>query len=657
MLCLTRPEAIDRDFLSKLLWPGRFEAHAKASLRQCLLDLGKQLAPCGTDILDVTRSSVALHPGALRSDLDEFEDALATCDYAGAIAQLEDFGAKPVLDQMDFGKAFNAWLARHRSNTEKGLQALVTQGFLALEKEGSRETLTQLRNAWASRQSATAPQEMPASSDGKIRLAILPFKSICTHDRHDYFADGIVDELITALGRVPQLLVAGRTSSFHFRESTLALSEIADALRVSHLIEGSVQREGDNVRIFVRLIDGGTGYETWGERYDGSLNAIFALQETVAHAVIAALGAVLGLKLDAPLIRGMTESREAFDLFLQGRALCFRLFGDGVLDSAISLLEQAVALDPQFAEAWAALGEAHQLVSVYTPCLDRPAASQRMAECASRAIAIAPGIGYAHSLLGVHQWTRNDIVGAIDLAFKAHSLDPDNPAVAMRLGSFLLYCGRTSEAMQYVEAAIDQDPVDGRKYTLLSVGRLNLGDIEGAIAAGQRMVDLGFPSMWLAVATAASGHHELAVEQYRQTRALMNPVMSPPVGLGPVTPEMLDTFWIMASKGVCSGVEEDRIAYCQVLDMLYGMLHDKSDPSIVLPAIFMGYADMVFKSVGERVTPANMLCLLSLWSDTDPIRRVHTDPEFIPFAQRIGLADAWDKYGWPDLLPPPSNLA
>ena len=352
----------------------------------------------------------------------------------------------------------------------------------------------------------------------------------------------------------------------------------------------------------------------------------------------------------------MTHSREAFDLFLQGRALCFRLFGEGVLDTAIALLEQAVALDPDFAEAWVALGEAHQLVSIYTQSPDRLAASERMAECARTAIAIAPDLGYAYSLLGVHQWTRNDIVGALDLAFKAYRLHPDNPAVAMRLGSFLLYCGRTTQAMHYVEAAIDQDPVDGRKYNLLSVGRFNLGNIAGAIEAGKRMVDLGFPSMWLAVATAASGQHELAVEQYRQTRTLMNTLMSPPVGLGPVTPEMMDSFWTMAAKGVCSGVEGDRAAYCQVLDMLHSMLHDKSDPSIVLPAVFMGYAPMVFKSVGERLTPANMLCLHSLWSNTDPIRRIHTDPEFIPFAQRIGLADAWDKYGWPDLLPVPSNL-
>lgn len=656
MLCLEPGEPIGREHLSKILWPGRFEAHAKASLRQCLLDLGKLLAPCGSHILVVTRRTVALNPAALRTDLNELEYSLERGEYTIATERLIAIGETPIIDQMDFGDAFNQWLGKQRRESENRLRTAVEKGLTALKTQGDLDAYARLQKAWSARVPGAKSTTAFIIPDSKTRIAVLPFQSMDVRDGHDYFADGIVDELITALGQVPQLLVAGRTSSFHFRDSPLATSEIADALRVSHLVEGSVQREGERVRIFVRLIDGCTGFENWGHRYEGSLGAIFALQETVAQAVVFALGNALDLSLEAPSVRGMTHSREAFDLFLQGRALCFRLFGEGVLDTAIALLEQAVALDPEFAEAWVALGEAHQLVSIYTQSPDRRAASERMAECARTAIAIAPDLGYSYSLLGVHQWTCNDIVGALDLAFKAYRLHPDNPAVAMRLGSFLLYCGRTTQAMQYVEAAIDQDPVDGRKFNLLSVGRFNLGDIDGAIEAGKRMVDLGFPSMWLAVATAASGEHELAVEQYRQTRTLMNTMMSPPVGLGPVTPEMMDNFWIMAAKGVCGGVQSDRVAYCQVLDMLYAMLHDKSDPSVVLPAIFMGYADMVFKSVGERVTPANMLCLLSLWSDTDPIRRVHTDPEFIPFAQRIGLADAWDKYGWPDLLPPPSNL-
>lgn len=494
-----------------------------------------------------------------------------------------------------------------------------------------------------------------AKHDDKTRIAVLPFQAIGRDDSTDYFADGMVDQLITTLGEVPQLMVAGRTSSFHFRDSDRSVEEIATTLRVSHLVEGSVQRQAMQVRINVRLIDGQTGFEEWAHHYDGSLSDIFALQESVAQAVTAALGEALGVVLQPPKVRGGTENRHAYDLYLQGKALMARLFGDNVLGTAINLLEQAVDLDPQFAEAWATLGEAHQMVAAYTPCMDRPAAAACMAECARQAIAIMPDLGHAHSLLGIYAWTQNDIVGALDFAFKAYALEPENPAVAMRLGSFLLYCGRSADAMHYVEAAIDLDPVDGRKLALLSVGRFNLGDIAGAIQAGQRMVDLGFPSMWLAVAVAASGDHARAVELYQQTRLLMDTVMMPPAGTQPMPPAMMDAFWLVASKGVCSGNAEDREQYCRTLAMLHATLHDPADPSVVLPAIFMGYAELLFKALRAGISPANTLCLLSIWSDSDPIRRIWTDAEFIPFAQRIGMAAAWDKYGWPDLLPSPSD--
>ncbi len=655
ILCLAGNEAIERDFLSKLLWPGRFEAHARASLRQCLLDLGKLLAPHGPDILDVSRNSVALHPGAVLTDLAALEGALASGDFIAAIEQIDAIGTKPILDQMDFGTAFNQWLARRSGDAERRLHAAVEAGLATLDRAGDHETSARLREAWPARRPEAAPARAIATGGGRTRIAVLPFQSVGARDTPDYFADGIAEELITTLGQVPQLLVAGRTSSFHFRDSPLTPPEIAKALRVSHLVEGSVQRQGERLRIHIHLIDGATGFESWAHGYDGSLDGIFALQATVAQAVTSAIGNALGIAMAPPPARGMTGSKQAYDLFLQGRSLSARVFGDGLLGTAVDLLEQAVALDPQFAEAWVALAEAHQLIAVYTPCLDRAAESERMADCARTAIGLAPDLGYAYSLLGVHQWTQNDIVGALDLAFQGYRLEPNNPAVCMRLGSFLLYCGRTADAMRYVEAAIDQDPVDGRKFNLRSVGRFNLGDIDGAIEAGLRMVDLGFPSMWLAVATAASGQHELAVEQYQQTRVLLNKVIFPPAGTEPMPPAVMDAYWQVAANGVCSGRDEDRTTYCAMLDMMQTQLHDPADASIVLPAIFMGYPERLFEAVSHAISPANTLCLLSIWADIDPIRRIWQHAEFIPFAQRIGMAAAWDKYGWPDLLPAPSN--
>ena len=655
MLCLAKGEAIDRDFLSKVLWHGRFEAHAKASLRQCLLELRKLLGYCGNDILDVSRTSVSFRPGSIVTDLDAFEDALKNANYTAAIAQLTAIGTKPILDQMDFGNAFNHWLARYSADAEKRLRDAVEGGLATLQQAGDHSVGVQLLSIWSLRNPAALAFFAPSRPLAKTRIAVLPFQSVGASKGWDYFADGIVDELITAMGQVPQLLVAGRTSSFHFRGSTSPPAQIAAELGVLHLIEGSVQRQGDRVRIHTHLISGETGFELWGARFDGTLGDLFTSQEQVAQAITAAIGTALGIAMRPPQVPGMTHSHEAYDLYLQGRALSFKLFGNGVLDTAVALLEQAVAIDPLFAEAWLLLGEVHQLIGIYTACLDRPAESARMAASVARALEIKPDLGQAHVLLGLHELTVGNFVGALDLAFKGYHLEPTNPAVAMRLGSYLLFCGRTTEGLRYIEEAIAQDPIDGRKYMLRCSGHLNSGDVAKAIADGQRAVDLGFPSMWLALATRAAGQHELAVEQYQLTRLLVNKTIFPPAGITPMTPEVMDAYWLVAARGVCSGRAEEREAYCRTLDYLHQTMHDNGDAAIALPAVFMGYADMFFKTIGQAVSLGNMGCLTSLWADIEPIRQIWQHPEFIAFAERIGMAAAWDKYGWPDLLPPPSN--
>ena len=655
MLCLAGGEAIDRDYLSKLLWAGRFEAHAKASLRQCLLELGKLLAACGPDILVATRSSVALRRDAVPTDLDALEQAFAGADYAAALAQLTAIGTKPILDQMDFGDAFNQWLARCSRDAEKRLDDAVAHGLAALELTGSAAELAQLRSLWALRKSGALSTAALIEQPAKTRIAVLPFQSVDASDDRSYFADGIVDELITAMGQVPQLLVAGRTSSFHFRGSSLTSAQIAAELGVLHLVEGSVQRQGNRVRIHAHLVSGQTGIELWGARFDGTLNNLFAFQEQVAQAITAAIGSALGIAMQPPRVRGMTHSKEAFELYLQGQSLCARRYGEGVLDTAVTLFEQALAIDQDFAECWAALAEAHQLVAVYTRCLDRNGEAAQMAQCAQRAIALSPQLAYPYSLLGEYELTRFNFVGALDYAFQAYRLEPNNPAVAMRLGSFLMFIGRTRDAAPYVMAAAEQDPADGRKYALLWGVQFCTGDLEAASVTAQRMIDLGMMSIPLGATTAALGQHDLAIKQYLITQQAVNEIILPPVGIGIQTPEAMDAYWLTAAKGICSGKEEDRQMYWQVLEMLYAVLHDKSDLAISGPAVFSGNPQLVFKTIGHSISPSNLIALVPLWTTIEPICEIWQHPEFIAFAERIGMAAAWDKYGWPDLLPPPTN--
>ena len=655
MLALEPDKSLARETITRLLWPGRFDAQARASLRQCLLDLGKILDAHDCPALSVTRERVGFAPGKICCDLGELEQALVVGDVELVSGLLHGIGTKQLVDAMQFGDGFAAWLGAHRSEVEHRIGTAIDATVDRLQRAGNMASAARLHGAWAIR-ARTSPRTalLPVPRDGRTRVAVLPFQSFGSGES-DYFVDGMADELISTLGHVPQLLVAGRTSSFHFRDSKQPLPEIATALGVSHLIEGSVQRQGERVRIHVHLIDGASGFELWGQRFDGTLDAIFHLQEIIAQAATRALAAALDLTMTPPQVRAMTPSKAAYDLYLQGRALNARLFGDGVLTRAAELLEQAVALDPDFAEAWVLLGDVHQRMGIYLIGIDQTEASAKMADCVRKAMAIKPDLGMAHGLLALHQVTQNDFVGALDLAFQAYAVEPQNPAVAIRLGGLLLFCGMTRQGMRYVHEAIDQDPADGRHYMLRSAGNLNLGNVDAAIADGQRCVDLGFPSMWLGAALAAAGQHDAAVDAYQQTRHLLAKSVPPPSGITPMSPEVLDAYWLVAAKGVCSGIAADRDTYCRTLDFLHTTMVDKEHTAITLPAVLMGHADLFFKTIGTRITLGNVAGLMSIWADIDPIRQIWQHEEFIPFAQRIGMAAAWDKYGWPDLLPVPTN--
>ncbi|MFZ9394897.1 MAG: hypothetical protein ACO25F_02410 [Erythrobacter sp.] len=656
ILALSDGQAVERETLSRMLWPGRFDAHAKASLRQCLLDLRKLLEPLGAELVEATRSSVGLNHSTLRTDLRMLEQSLAAGACHEAAEMLQAIGTAPLLAGMDFGEPFNSWLAGQRATTERRLQDAIDHALAAVRQGESKNGRDTLLSAWSARNRNAHQQSVSPFADSRTRVAVLPFTALDVAEGEDYFADGMVDELITTLGQVPQLLVAGRTSSFHFRSSALPGPAIAEALRVEYLVEGSIQRQGEAVRVYVHLLDGASGFELWAQRYNGTLDAIFQLQENVAQAVTRALAEALELELASPQVRTLTNSKAAYDLYLQAKALSFRLFGDGMLETAVSLLDQALEIDPDFAEAWLLQAEVHQLIAIYTACLDRPAASARMAACVERALAINPKLGQAYSLLGLHQMIQNDFVGALDLAFEGYRIEPAHPQVAMRLGSYLMFCGRTEQGMRYIEEALALDPIDGRKFMLRGTGNLNQGNLAAALADYRRSVDLGFPSVYLALATAVAGEHEGAVDLYMQTRLLLNKSIFPPAGTQPMTPEVMDAYWLVAAKGVCSGKSEDREAYCRTLDYLHLTMYDNGDYAITLPTVFMGYTEMLYKTLGERISPGNMGCMASIWADIDPIRQIWQDPEFIPFAQRIGMAAAWEKYGWPDLLPPPDNL-
>lgn len=645
LLCLQPDHSLGRDRLCQLLWPNRFPAQAKASLRQCLLDLRRQCDEegCG-NLLIVTRSAVALNRDLLQSDLAMLEDALARGDGKLAARMIETTGILPLLQAVTFNPDLDDWLAIKRQETDARLQQASARLVNELRDAGELEISARLSGAVHARYPATR-------SLADIALAVLPFDQIDQVGGSFFLAEGVTDELVSRLGKVEGIMLAGRTSVLAVAARGQTLPEMAASLKVTHLIEGEVRRTSDGITVKVALIEGATGTEVWADTITGSIDDFFESRKLIGANIIAAICRVLGLAISPAPMRRMTANREAYALYLQGRSLMRRSMNDGAAAKAVELLEEALTLDPDFAECWTALADAHIHIAVYTPCLDRVERSAKAAQCAQRAVALDPGQGHALALQGIHEWTQANPAGALDLAFEAYAREPRNADVALRLGSFLLYIGRSRDALRFIQAGVEQDPAYGRNYAMLATAYFNLGDTRAALAAGRRMVDLGMPGMWLSIIEAANGEHEKAAATYYAQRVLMNTVILPPAGTEPMDDAVRDAYWQIAAKGICSGEPRARAAYCAMLDGLHQTMPDPCDPSIAFPAIWMGHADLVMSIYRKCIHPANMFGLMSLWADVEPIRQVRLHSGFMDFAGEIGLIEAWNRHGWPDLMP------
>ncbi len=644
IICLQPGLTIDRASLASLLWPDRFGAQAKASLRQCLHELSRHLEEQSFKGLKVTRADVALAPEAITCDLHELEACLLRGETDKAAKRLIDTGNRPLLQGTSLNTAFDDWLHARREHVDARLRAALSEALSNGDSAANERLLEAARSRFPAYRTFT-------QSLNQTSLAVLPFAQSSEFGTNFFLADGVYDELSSQLGRIGGIALAGRTSVASVTAKGGTLIEAAKDLRVSHLVEGEVRHKADQIEIRIALIEGATGTELWSQRINGSVEDFMESRKVIGANIIAAICDVLGLSNAPAPARRMTSNREAYTLYLQGRSLIQRSIHDGAAAKSVELLERSLEIDPEFAECWTALADAHIHNAVYTPCLDRIERSQKAAECGRRAVELDPAQGHALAIQGIHEWTRKNPAGALDLAFEAYAREPHSADVASRLGSFLLYIGRTRDALPFVEAAVEQDPANGRNHAMLSTAHFNLGNIEEAIAAGTCMVDLSLPGMWLAAVRASQGDYRTATEDYYASRTLMNSVILPPAGTQPMADDARDAYWKIAANGCCSGKAEDRAIYSQMLTGLHAAMPDPYDPSIAFPAIWMGHAELVMKLYREQIHPANMFGLMSLWADTDPIRTTREHPDFIDFAEEIGFVAAWDRYGWPDVMP------
>ncbi len=321
------------------------------------------------------------------------------------------------------------------------------------------------------------PPATLARADERISLAVLPFADMSPGKDQEYFSDGLSEELLNQLAQMKGLRVAARTSCFAFKGQNPDLKLVSEKLGVAHVLEGSVRKAGNRLRITAQLINAADGYHLWSNTFDRELDDVFAIQEDIARAVAEALKITLGMN-KSTLLPGGTRNIEAYDLYLRAQSLGRQANAQG-FQRAIALMREAVELDPRFAMAWAVLAVFYINAAIYSP--ESATNSRKLsAEAFERAKACAPDAAQVHDLeatqlmLGSRDW-----IGGQEAYDKARKL---SDGAFGDVHPFFLACvGRIEDAIKGYQKIVRTDPLSPNQmyqFALDSAGRYEDADAD-----------------------------------------------------------------------------------------------------------------------------------------------------------------------------------
>ncbi len=330
---------------------------------------------------------------------------------------------------------------------------------------------------------AVAEQVAVRTDDGLPSIAVLPFADMSPEGDQGYFSDGIAEEILNVLVRIDDLKVASRTSSFAFRGSEYDIPAIAEKLKVQHVLEGSVRKAGNRVRITAQLIDARDDRHLWSDTFDRELNDIFAIQDEIATAVVNALADALGSvsRVEGGLVEADTGNLDAYELFLEGREL---FLARDRLSVAIDLLERAVELDPEFARAWEALAALYAVAPSWGTG-DHETYRELSDRTADKALQLDPERHFAHAIKAQALTNRNgriDWTGAMELTKKALDGNPKDATVWLWYGINVRFLGYTDQARAYLERCLELDPAYENCRNHQAFLAMETGDIDRIFA-------------------------------------------------------------------------------------------------------------------------------------------------------------------------------
>ena len=365
---------------------------------------------------------------------------------------------------------------------------------------------------------ATPEPAQPSLSAPSI--AVLPFTNLSGDPEQEYFSDGITEDIITDLSRFHALLVIARNSSFAFKGKPAKVQDIARELGVAYIVEGSVRRASDRVRITAQLIDAGTGNHLWAERYDREMRDIFALQDEVAQSVASAVSGRVEAAGRDRAVRLSENELESYDLLLRAKALMSKYSRAGN-EQALARAERAVELDPTSARAHTYAAWCLRYNRMFWWAADRMGALARAYELAKRAVDLDPTDSLAHCVLGLIHLARREFDDARVEAEKAVDLNPNDPEARRYLGYFLAATGNPEAGIEHIDLATRLNPFDTRWAPWVrGIGCFTARRYEEAIAAFRQARDTNNEVRgWLAASYAQAGRLQearAALEEFLQ---------------------------------------------------------------------------------------------------------------------------------------------